>query len=353
MFSCSEPSMSTENQNDPSNLQLETIIYDDGSGIVVVNATADNAIEYKMLMGDGTPELTLSSGNYEHTYNTSGSYLIEVKAYGNSGRFISKEKRVIVPSDDPTVTGVGYTTPFEYEGYELLWNDEFNDTQINPDNWDFEIGDGCPNLCGWGNNELEFYKKENCWVEAGVLVIEAREENEGTRNYTSGRMLTRGKQVFQYGRIDIRAKLPQGKGIWPALWLLGTNINVVSWPACGEIDIMEMVGGNGKENTVSANAFWENKDRDAQGLYTLDEGFFYDEFHVFTLIWDESDLKFYVDDELYNTLDIDRGEMAAFHKNFYMLFNVAVGGIWPGNPDATTVFPQQMRVDYVRAFSKK
>ncbi|MCL4135179.1 UNVERIFIED_CONTAM: hypothetical protein GTU68_026157 [Idotea baltica] len=234
---------------------------------------------------------------------------------------------------------------------ELVWNDEFDGNNINNAFWSNDNGTGCPNLCGWGNNELEFYRTQNTWVENGTMVLEAREEYFQGSDYTSGKVVSRDKMSVHYGRIDIRALMPKGKGIWPALWLLGINQATVGWPKCGEIDIMEMVGGNGKENTVSANAFWDEGGKvDAPQLYTLSAGTFADKYHVFSLLWNEQSLQFYVDDQLYHTIDISSEERNEFQKPFYMILNVAVGGNWPGSPDETTQFPTSMKVDYVRVF---
>ena len=242
----------------------------------------------------------------------------------------------------------------QYEGYSLVWNDEFNDTGINSNHWVFETGDGCPNLCGWGNNELEYYRTQNAWVGEEVLTLEARKENFGGRNYTSARLKTQGKKSFKYGRIDIRALLPKGQGIWPALWMLGNDISNIGWPKCGEIDIMEMVGGQGKDNQVHGTLHWDNGSGHASygQSYTLPSGIFAGAYRVFTLIWTETSMKWYVDDQIFNTVDITDPSMSEFHQPFFFILNVAVGGNWPGSPDATTVFPQQMKVDYIRVFQK-
>ncbi len=349
--SCSTETNSID-PNDPTDLIIDILVYDDGSGTVVVNAAAMNTVEYQFDMNDGALSPYVSAdGYYEYTYKTSGSYLVEIRAYGASGRYLRKEKRILVPAEDPVDVGLGYSTPISYPGMKMMWNDEFSGTTINEDNWSYDIGTGCPNLCGWGNNELEYYRSENCWVQGGVLTLEARKETFQTSEYTSGKIVTRNKQAFKYGRIDIRATMPKGQGIWPALWLLGTNQESVGWPKCGEIDIMEMVGGSGRENSVSANAFWDNNGtNDFPKLYTLSSGTFADEYHVFSLIWDEQKLTYLVDDNEYHSINITPTVMSAFHKSFYLLFNVAVGGNWPGSPDNTTIFPTRMRIDYVRIF---
>ncbi len=140
-----------------------------------------------------------------------------------------------------TIPTEGFEAADSYDGMELVWEDDFSGDAINMDDWKFEVGNGSS---GWGNNELEYYTAgENAALQDGNLVITARRQDRGGFKYTSTRMITKGKQRFKYGRIDIRAVLPKGQGIWPALWMLGDNIDQVSWPRCGEIDIMELIGG--------------------------------------------------------------------------------------------------------------
>ncbi len=349
LSSCEEQN-NTPN-NDPSDLSVEVNV--DDNGLAAILATAENTVEYQLRIGTSEePEQTNTTGNFEYTFTQTGIYQLDVRAYGESGRFIRELISLPVSLGDGAVSAEdGYTTPVVYEGYELVWNDEFEGSQINTNNWVFEIGDGCPGLCGWGNNELQYYREENAWVEDGILTIEARQQNFGGRNYTSARMKTQGKKSFQYGRIDIRALLPKGQGIWPALWMLGDNITSVSWPASGEIDIMEMVGGNGRENTVHGTLHWDNNGHVYTGNgYTLPSGTFADEYHVFSIIWDEIAIRWFVNDVEYGVLNITASDMTEFHDSFFFLFNIAVGGNWPGNPDDQTVFPQQMKVDYIRVF---
>ena len=251
--------------------------------------------------------------------------------------------------DIPDFTG--YQSATSYEGYSQVWSDEFNGTTINTDDWGYDIGGG-----GWGNNELEFYTNRNAYLKDGQLVIRADKESYGGREYTSSRLKTQGKKNFQYGRIDIRARLPEGQGMWPALWMLGKNITEVSWPNSGEIDIMEMIGGSGRENTVNAHAWWSNSDgsnADYGGYKTLAAGeTLASSYHVFSLAWTSSSLIWYIDDMQYHIMDITPAGLAAFQAEFFFIFNVAVGGNWPGNPNSSTVFPQRMVVDYVRVFQK-
>jgi len=352
LIACGDDQSVSQDTSDPSNLVLDVTISVDGSGLVVFNASADNAVRYELYQGVGNADpVSSTDGHLEHVYMTSGSYLVEVRAYGSSGKYVSVERRINVQSGDPVSTGEGYSTPFSYENMDLVWNDEFNEQFLNDEYWSYDLGTGCPDLCGWGNNELEHYRQQNVRLEDGVLVIEAREETYQGSNYTSGKIVTRDKVTANHGRIDIRAVLPQGQGIWPALWMLGINQPTVGWPKCGEIDIMEMIGGSGRENTVSGNAYWyDNGKLNQPDTYTLSEGTFSGEYRVFSLIWDDQELCWYVDDQVFHTLDISSDSMDEFLKPFYLIFNVAVGGDWPGSPDATTIFPTQMRVDYVRIF---
>lgn len=241
--------------------------------------------------------------------------------------------------------------------YELVWNDEFNYVGL-PDStkWTYETGGD-----GWGNNELQYYtsgKSENTYVQDGVLTISANKESYGGRSYTSARLITYYKQGYwKYGKIEARMKLPYGQGIWPAFWMLGTNIfEGTSWPACGETDIMELVGGsNGNDSKVYGTAHWANSSsQHAQygNEYQLSSGIFADTFHTFSIIWDEKTIKWLVDGIQYNIIDITPADLSEFHNPFFILLNLAVGGNWPGNPDATTVFPQKMVVDYVRVYQQ-
>ena len=245
------------------------------------------------------------------------------------------------------VSNDGYTTPDSYAGYTLVWQDEFNGSAIDPANWKHETGNS-----GWGNNELQNYtnRLENSFVSDGKLVIEARKENFGGSQYTSARMISAGLREFQYGRIDIRAKLPEGQGIWPALWMLGANFWTTGWPKCGEIDIMEIIGS--EPSKLHGTVHWDNNGSYASygNSTTLSSGKFSDEFHVFSIVWDSQTIKWLLDDVQFTAVDISSVGLSEFKMPFFFIFNIAVGGNWPGYPDATTVFPQQMFVDYVRVF---
>jgi len=201
----------------------------------------------------------------------------------------------------------------------------------------------------------------NVFVQDGNLVIQARQETytgpDGvTRNYTSARLKTEGLFAQAYGRFEARIKVPQGQGLWPAFWMLGANIEQVGWPACGEIDIMENIGREPATIYGSAHGPGYTGGTGVGTQFTLPSGQrFADDFHIFAVEWEPNILRFYVDTALYQTLtpaSLPAGSTWVFDHPFFLLLNVAVGGGWPGNPDATTVFPQTMLVDYVRVYRR-
>ena len=248
------------------------------------------------------------------------------------------------------VANTGYSTPNTYPGYSLIWGDEFNGKDVNTSSWTFETG----NNNGWGNNELQYYtdRTQNVFVSQGNLIIEARSELYNTYKYTSTRMITKNKKIFKFGRIDIRAKMPKGQGIWPALWMLGNNIDQVSWPACGEMDILELLGH--EPNKIYGTMHW-GATYAAHGSkgnsYVIPTSSFDQQFHVYSLIWKQNDLRVLVDDlEYVHVSSTDVSGPYPFNSDFFFIFNIAVGGSWPGSPDGSTVFPQRMVVDYVRVF---
>jgi beta-glucanase (GH16 family) len=263
-----------------------------------------------------------------------------------------------IENDDTqlNIPNTGYDAPASYPGYTLAWADEFNSNSLDTSAWSFDIGDGCPNLCGWGNNELEYYtnRTENLFFQDGKMVIEARKENFSGKNYTSAKIHTRNKKTFKYGRVDVRAKLPRGKGIWPAIWMLPQNNTYGGWPRSGEIDIMEMVGH--EPSKVHGTIHYGPGPGSIQkgSSYSLPSATFNDEFHVFSLEWKENLLKWYVDNNLF--LTVNKADLGSnnypFNEDFYFIINLAVGGNWPGNPDATTAFPQWLIVDYLRVYKE-
>lgn len=340
------------NSQDPSNLVVTIISIDHQTGMAVIQATADNTVQYQLFIGNADTAAEVNdTGYFEYTFGEGeAQYEITVRAYGESGRYIKAVNTItidVVP-DVPVPLDSGYFSPLTYSGYNLIWQDEFNGNSVNADYWTFETGGE------WYNNELQYYRTENAWVADDVLTIEARKEDFGGHNYTSARMITQNKKMFKYGRVDIRAVLPKGQGIWPALWTLGKDIGTVGWPKCGEMDIMEMIGGSGREKTVHSTMHWDDGNGQADyGLgYTSTGKNFHEKYHVFSIIWDETQIRSFVDNQQYFNLDITPSVMSEFHQEHFFIFNLAVGGVWPGNPDASTVFPQQLKVDYIRVFQK-
>ncbi len=236
--------------------------------------------------------------------------------------------------------------------YELMWSDEFDYSGApDPVYWTHETGGG-----GFGNNELQYYTSstDNAAVDTGYLTITARKENYGGRSYTSARLITREKYTTMYGKIEARIRLPYGQGIWPAFWMMGEDIGQVGWPACGEIDILEMVGGVGRDDEVHGTVHWDNSGDHASygGSYSLESGIFADDFHLFSVEWTPSAIRWFVDGTQYHVINITGDELSEFHQDFFILLNLAVGGNWPGSPDGTTVFPQSMDIDFVRVYKK-
>ena len=250
------------------------------------------------------------------------------------------------------------TTP-PRAGRTLVWSDEFNapnDSPVDSSKWVLESGGN-----GWGNEELEYYtaRPQNAVQHDGNLVIKALEEkytgSDGvTRNYTSARLKTQAKFAQKYGRFEARIKIPYGQGIWPAFWMLGDDIEKKGWPKCGEIDVMENIG---KEPAIVHGTIHGPGYSGGNGIgapFELPAGQrFADDFHVFAVEWEPKAIRFYVDDHLYTTrtpADLPQGAKWVYKHPFFILLNVAVGGGWPGNPDASTAFPQTMLVDYVRVY---
>ena len=253
-----------------------------------------------------------------------------------------------LPDDDP---------PAELE-WQLVWSDEFDGNELDMENWSYQLGTGTEfGLVGWGNNELQYYTdhEENIFIKDNMLHIVAIEERFGNMNYTSARIRTIEKGDWMYGRFEIRAKLPEGQGIWPAIWMLPTRDNPV-WPRDGEIDIMELVGHEPAtvHGTVHFGDIWPDHQYKGNS-YTLTEGKFSDDFHVFSIEWKFNEIKFFVDDNHYFTVSPSTtiNYQYPFDARFHLLINLAVGGNWPDRPDSTTEFPQSLIVDYVRVYQFK
>ena len=232
--------------------------------------------------------------------------------------------------------------------WNLVWNDEFDGTTLNTSNWVYDIGTG-PNSDGWGNNELQYYtnRTQNVAVTGGNLEITALQESYGGRNYTSGRIKTLGKQAWTYGKIEARIKLPTGQGIWPAFWMLGSNFPTTDWPKCGEIDIMEHVN---TEGVTHGTIHWDYNGYQYYGgsSTTLD----FTQYHIYTIEWNASSIKWFIDGAQFWEANIANSINGTdeFHKPFFILLNLAIGGNWPGSPNSSTILPAKMYVDYVRVY---
>ena len=240
---------------------------------------------------------------------------------------------------------------------EPIWSDEFDYTGL-PDSarWDYDLGDGCPNLCGWGNNEQQYYtarRLNNARVENGHLIIEAHREDWQSRKYSSARLVTRQKGDWQYGHIVVRARLPQGRGVWPAIWMLPTNWKYGGWPESGEIDIMEHVGFEPDSvfGTVHTEAF-----NGMIGTQVVQSHFLPDaaeQFHEYAIQWRPDHIRFLIDGKVFHTFSKqgDDYTLWPFNQPFYLVLNLAVGGNWGGKMGIDEqIWPQRFEIDYVRVF---
>jgi beta-glucanase (GH16 family) len=265
--------------------------------------------------------------------------VIYTVAFLNTGNGCKQNDSPVGPSGTPDSLAL--------PGWTLVWNDEFSGTRIDAQKWEHEV-----NGDGGGNNELQYYtsREDNSFIEDGKLVLRARRENYLGKNYTSARMRTRNKGDWLYGRFEVKAKLPYGQGLWPAIWMLPTDWEYGGWPMSGEIDIMECLGHN--TWTVYGTIHFHSAQLGRQqsgGSMTLPNGSFAGDFHVFAMEWDSVGFKWFVDGvQFFETV---HGQ--PFDKRFHMLLNVAVGGNWPGSPNEFTTFPQDMVVDYVRVYAKR
>jgi beta-glucanase (GH16 family) len=243
------------------------------------------------------------------------------------------------------------------EKWLMVWSDEFAGEQIDQSKWDYDIGTGSN---GWGNNELQYYtdRTDNVYLSEGKLVIQAIKEKSPYQDcdYTSARVVTRNKGDWKYGRFEIRAKLPRGQGIWPAIWLLPTDWLYGGWAASGEIDIMELLGHDPHTvyGTIHYGSKWPENVKSGQSFRLGQSPDFSEAYYTFAFEWDSNSMKWFINDSLYQIqthwYTRDYPFPAPFNQRFHLLLNIAVGGNWPGYPDASTPFPQKMYVDYVRIY---
>jgi beta-glucanase (GH16 family) len=230
------------------------------------------------------------------------------------------------------------------QSWNLVWADEFNGSSVGPD-WTFETGTGSG---GWGNNELQYYRSQNATVSGGQLVITARRESFGGMQYTSARLKTQGRKSWRYGKIEARISMPSFQGVWPAFWMLGDNITSVGWPACGEIDIMEHVNTGGQ---VVGTMHWRDHNNNYAN-YGGSTNTTITSFHTYTIEWNSSEIKWFVDGVQYHVANILNGinGTSEFHNNFFIILNMAIGGNWPGFTIDNSAFPATMRIDWVRVY---
>lgn len=233
------------------------------------------------------------------------------------------------------------------DNYELVWSDEFNGNSLDTNTWNYEIGTGS---WGWGNNEQQYYTDRNIKVSNGTMKITAKREDYGGMKYTSSRITTKNKKNFKYGKIEARIKMPKFKGVWPAFWMLGANQDSVGWPKCGEIDIVEAIND---ENLVYGTLHWfhdpGNNNADSGSSVAVADR---TEYHVYGVEWTADKLRWYVDGKVYRTMDVSNDSFSEVRKEYFVIFNMAIGGQWPGYDIDETAFPATMEVDWVRAYKK-
>lgn len=315
----------------PTNLQVNANISTDGSGNVTFTATATNANNFDFEFGDGVVKSEASGiTTYKYTQVGNFTYNVIVTAKNTSSANTKKTIQVTV----------------NYSGtVSLVWSDEFN-TDGAPDvnKWIYDIGTGDN---GWGNNESQYYtnRAANSVVQGGVLKINAVKETYSGSAYTSAKLHSKNKYVFTYGKIVTRAKVPAGLGTWPAIWMLGTNISTVGWPACGEIDIMEHRGS--ELNKIFGTLHYPGRSGSTPNGGTKIIANASTEFHIYTVDWTASSIKFYVNDVLFHT--VTNSASIPFNHDFYLILNLAMGGTFGGTIDPAFT-NATMEVDYIRVY---
>lgn len=316
----------------PSNLIITATVSQDGTGRVDFKASADNANFYKFEFGNGDIK-DAPNGLISYTYNKVGTltYTIKVTAFSISGKTITATTDINV-----TVSSTSLL---------LTWFDEFSNTG-SPDvnKWTYDIGTG---IGGWGNNELQYYtnRLENAFCENGILKIKAIKENYSGSAYTSARLVSRGKFDFKYGRVEVKAKLPTGAGTWPAIWMLGSNMPSVGWPACGEIDIMEHRGS--EINKIHTSLHYPGRSGGNPVTNTKVISNATTEFHLYRVDWNSTSIEFYIDNQVVFT--VANNPSIPFNHPFYLLLNIAMGGNFGGNIDSSFT-SSIMEIDYIRVY---
>lgn len=335
-FSCGGSGSGSSDQvvTTPTNLVINKLVVGssttmpngDGTGVVNFTVSANNAKEYKMSVNGEI--LTSTTGSFTYTFKQSGTneHTVYVSAY-NGDKFISSSTTVTV-----------YVIP------KAVWFDEFSvDGAPDSSKWGYDLG----NNNGWGNNEAQYYtnRTQNAVVSNGTLKINLIKEAYQGYNYTSARLISKGKYSMKYGKVEIRAKIPSGGGTWPALWMLGDNIDSVGWPACGEIDIMEHVGN--QLNKIYGTLHYPGRSGGNADGATIMISNATTEFHIYSMEWNASTIKIYVDNQLFFTYNNNAN--SPFNQNFFFIMNVAMGGNFGGviDPNVTNA---TMEVDYIRVY---
>lgn len=342
IFSCGGGSDDSDpiDTSTPSNLTLTANLVGattnnpngDGSGVVIFNFSADNATSYKINFGNGDI-IETTSNSISYTYFGGGitNYNVYVSAY-KANKFITKNITITIKVN----TG-------------LIFSDEFDSPgSPNTSKWGYDIGRGDN---GWGNGESQYYtdRTDNVKVENGILKITAKKESYQGAEYTSTRMLTKGKFDFKYGKVEVRAKLPQGGGTWPAIWMLGSNISTVGWPACGEVDIMEHAGnrqGIVQSAMHTPSSYGNTSNLGSQTLADVSTAF-----HVYAVEWTNEKMIFSVDGVVHYTYNpaTKNSSTWPFDDKQFLILNVAMGGTFGGAIDSA--FSQSsMEIDYVRVY---
>ena len=314
----------------PTNLAITFVVSTDSSGNVAFTAKADNAVSYAYELGNGDIR-TAASGivKYQYTLKGTNTYTVTVTATSGTGLTVKTTATVTVTVKDFALG--------------LFWSEEFNtDGPPDPTKWGYDLGAG-----GWGNQELEYYtsRPENAVVKDGVLKINLIKESYNGSAYTSARLLSKGKFEFTYGKVEIKAKLPAGVGTWPAIWMLGSNVNTVPWPACGEIDIMEHLGRT--LNTIYGTLHYPGHSGGSANGATTVIANATTEFHIYSVEWTADAIKIFVDNTLFHTVANDGS--IPFNHDFFLILNVAMGGGFGGSPDAA-VTNATMEIDYIRVY---
>ena len=326
LLSCSKSEV-PGNTNTLSNMTVSATASTDNSGNVAFVVSATNAVSFEFDFGNGI-FLNSTGGVLTYKYPASGTYTVNVIAKNSSGQTLAKSTTVTV-----TVA------------MSLVWSDEFDTNGApNPAKWGYDVGTGSG---GWGNNELQYYtsRTDNAIVSNGILQIIAKKELFGGSNYTSARLLSKDKFSFKYGKVEVRAKLPAGIGTWPAIWMLGSNISNVGWPACGEIDIMEHKGS--ELNKIHGSLHHPGHSGGSADTKTVTISNATTDFHRYTVEWKDASIKFLIDDVLFYTFA--NSSTLPFNQPFFLLLNVAMGGTFGGSVDPA-FSNASMEIDYVRVY---